>query len=265
MVALNLLDALQLDKYEIIGVSPRGNELNNFEIEIISPARLLRENSSDFDYFDFILNFARGNNSFDSKIGINKILEKFANKTKYIINSSTYAQHYQNPDNKLTSYLTAKQKISKFLSSPYVKSEVFDLSFYTLLGKYDKVSSLISILIPKLLKGEEIFLTQCEQYISYTDVSDVVLLLKKLIEEPKMFVPGAHSFWPMPPVKLRIVIEELIGITESKSKINYGTVPYSGHELFKYMGVNFPPQIIPDFEWKSLKISLFELASSYKI
>ena len=52
MVALNLLNALQLDKYEIIGVSTRFSELDIFGIEIITPETLLSENRDDFDNFE---------------------------------------------------------------------------------------------------------------------------------------------------------------------------------------------------------------------
>lgn len=266
MIALNLLDSLQLDKFKIVGVSPKPNTFADLKIETVTPEYILYDKSSNLDNLDFILNFTRGNNAYNEKLGVNRILEKFTASTKHIINSSTYAQHYQiNKIHNLSSYLTSKQSTSQFLSSPTVKSKVFDISFFTLLGKHDKISSLISRIIPKLLKNEEISLTRGEQLISYTDVSDIVFLVKQLIGRPHAFIPGKYSFWPTPPVKLRVVIEALVSLTESKSKINYGSTPYSGHELFSYDENGFPPQIISDYNWKTLKKSLLGLISDHKI
>ena len=266
MIALNLLDSMQLDKFKIIGVSPKPDTFENLKIETVTPDYILCDKPSNLDNLDFILNFTRGNNAYNEKLGVNRILEKFTASAQYVINSSTYAQHYQvNKINNLTSYLTSKQSTSQFLSSPTVKSQVFDISYFTLLGKHDKSSSLISRIIPKLLKGEEISLTRGEQLISYTDVSDVVVLVKKLIDRPQTFTPGEYSFWPTPPVKLRVVIEELVSLSESKSKVHYGSIPYSGHELFSYDEKGFPKQIITDYNWKTLKKSLLDLISNYKI
>ena len=109
MIALNLLDSMQLDKFKIIGVSPKPDTFENLKIETVTPDYILCDKPSNLDNLDFILNFTRGNNAYNEKLGVNRILEKFTASAQYVINSSTYAQHYQvNKINNLTSYLTAK-------------------------------------------------------------------------------------------------------------------------------------------------------------
>lgn len=266
MVALNLLRSLPLDKFKIIGVSPKPHMLESLKIETITPEALLCDKSSNLDNLDFVFNFTRGDNAYNAELGVNRILERFTESAEYIINSSTYSQHYQiDKTSDLTRYIMSKQSTSEFLSSPTIKSKVFDISYFTFLGMHDRSTSLVSRIIPKLLKGEKISLSRGEQLISYTDVSDVVVLIKKLIETPQMFTPGKYSFWPTPPVSLRIVIEELVSLTKSKSEIHYGTFPYKGHELFSYDRKGFPPQMLDEYKWKPLKQSLLDLISMHKI
>jgi nucleoside-diphosphate-sugar epimerase len=261
MVAKNLIESIELQDYEIIGVTPNPDSEDKSNFRVITPADLL---SKKFANFDFILNFARGYNSLDSKSGVINVLKRFHDETKWIINTSSYAQHYNIASNSdLSTYLDSKRKVSSLLNSEHFKSKIFDLSFFTLFGDYDKASSLMSKLIPSLIKNEEIFLTECEQLISYTDVGDVASLLKDLMESPESFTPGAYSFWPTPPVKLRVIIDDLYRITESSSLINYGAKSYSGHELFEYSAGIFPPQITPNYKWKSYNSSLECLVSMY--
>ena len=95
--------------------------------------------------------------------------------------------------------------------------------FFSLYGLGDDERTLIISSIDKMLKGEELNLTECLQTWNYLNIKDAV---DALLELQNTNVPGVYNFGSNDTRTLKDFISEIYSITKSKSIINFGVVPY---------------------------------------
>ena len=83
---------------------------------------------------------------------------------------------------------------------------------------------MIVSMLKKMLKNEPCALTECKQMWDFLYIDDAISGLIKLIEDKKAY--GVYNFGSGESFQLKYYIEVMYEITKSKSKLNYGDVPY---------------------------------------
>ena len=94
---------------------------------------------------------------------------------------------------------------------------------FSVFGPDDNHDWLIQYLIKEMLKGNEINVTKAEQFWDYLYVSDIVLMLEKLMNSKGL---GISNLGYGKATQLKFIIDTIKEITQSNSIINYGAVPY---------------------------------------
>ncbi len=95
--------------------------------------------------------------------------------------------------------------------------------FFSLYGLGDNEKTLIISSIDKMLKNEDLNLTECIQTWNYLNIKDAVDALIKL---QNVNTPGIYNFGSDDTRILKDFISEIYGIINSKSNMNFGAVPY---------------------------------------
>jgi len=181
------------------------------------------------------------------------MLGRLARDAKAIINFSTYIQHYPlDSVSQLRNYRDTQLQKSRYLQEICINANLIDISLFTVYGSGDSPNSFLSYIVPNLKQNKTLELTGLEQLISYTFIDDVVKLVQSLVLGPN-FKFGSYSFWQTPPLPLHEYFKVLMSVTKSGSKINLGSLPYKGHEIFNYDPELFPPQICPGFNWTNFE------------
>ena len=134
----------------------------------------------------------------------------------------------QRPDDivsPVTAYGIAKDTIRRLLS---IKAKETGVSvqwirIFSVFGVYDRKNTLISILLNKMSRQEDIELTECTQiwdYLFESDAGEAIYLIGKEAIGTNVFCLGSGNCRP-----LKEYVEEIKDITNSTSHIHYGKVP----------------------------------------
>lgn len=142
------------------------------------------------------------------------------------------------PCNPLTEY--GKSKYATYLTILKLASEK-NIKFYwprifSAYGPYDYEKSLIMTCIDKMQKNETIDMTECTQNWDYIYIDDIVEALIKFLDID--CENGAYNLASGNSRQLKLFVEEIKDVLQSKSIINYGAVPYS-----KEGPVSFRPNV----------------------
>lgn len=97
--------------------------------------------------------------------------------------------------------------------------------FFSLYGPDDNPNTLIISLVDKLLRNNDIDLTNCEQLWNFLYIDDAIDGLIKLLESDT--ISGVFNFAGNETKTLRLFIEEVAEMIESKSALNFGAIPYA--------------------------------------
>lgn len=101
---------------------------------------------------------------------------------------------------------------------------VIEPRFFSLYGPDDYKGTMIISILENMLKNDECNLTQCIQTWDFLYISDAIDGLVKMIESK--VEPGVYNFGSGISHPLKYYIEQMYSITKSKSKLNYGAIPY---------------------------------------
>lgn len=130
------------------------------------------------------------------------------------------------PCNPLTEY--GKSKYATYLTILKLASEK-NIKFYwprifSAYGPYDYEKSLIMSCIDKMQKNESIDMTECTQNWDYIYIDDIVEALIKFLDND--CENGAYNLASGNSRQLKLFVEEIKDVLQSKSIINYGAIPY---------------------------------------
>lgn len=126
-----------------------------------------------------------------------------------------------------TQYGIYKNKYQKFLEYNCKKDNVIWIwgRVFSAYGKGDYKNTLIMSSIDKLIKNEDLNLSPCEHIWNFTYKKDIIKAILMLINKK---CSGIYNITNSDNIPLKIYIEKLKSIFNSKSTINYGYIPYSG-------------------------------------
>ena len=96
--------------------------------------------------------------------------------------------------------------------------------FFSLYGPNDYPGTLVISTLNKMISNEPCDLTECTQMWDFLYIDDAVEALRMLIESES--AEGVYNFGSGYALPLKEFIETMMAITQSKSKLNYGAVPY---------------------------------------
>ena len=96
--------------------------------------------------------------------------------------------------------------------------------FFSLYGKGDYEGTMVISIIKKMLKNEDCDLTECVQLWDFLHIRDAIEGLIKLAKCE--CENGAYNFGNGDSKSLKEFVGEMYRLTNSKSKLNYGKVPY---------------------------------------
>jgi len=111
------------------------------------------------------------------------------------------------------------QVLSQSLGLRWIWARIF--SGY---GPYDHPAALINFCLTKMLKNEDIPLSQCSQYWDFMHVEDIGRILKLLGESKSCM--GVYNIANGDARPLKDFIDEMQVITNSTSNLQFGMVPY---------------------------------------
>lgn len=136
----------------------------------------------------------------------------------------------KNSCNPSTLYGKAKLQCSQ-LSSELCSKDGMEHSWLRLFSVYgpdDNHEWLIQYLIKKMLNDEEINVTKGEQSWDYLFIDDVSGMFLKLKDAPGV---GIANLGSGKAVQVKWIIEKIKELTNSKSKINFGAIPYRDDQV----------------------------------
>tara|TARA_R110002050_G_scaffold70425_1_gene151765 strand:+ start:8762 stop:9646 length:885 start_codon:yes stop_codon:yes gene_type:complete len=167
------------------------------------------------------------------------------------INTSTFWQYYDKEYyNPFCLYASTKQSFEDILDH-YCKNEGFkaiSLRLYDVYGKDDGRNKLLSRL-NLLQEGQEFYLTQGNQKLSFVYIDDVIKAFESAINLVKKNNQGSHKKYSVcGQVKtLREFVDLYIKILNKKININWGEVSYRRNQPMNI----FLGDILPDWEAKT--------------
>lgn len=137
----------------------------------------------------------------------------------------------------VTEYGKAKLEFCNFAKDYCLKNNVrfIEPRFFSLYGYGDFENTLIISIISKMLKNEDVDLTECIQLWNFLHIDDAVNALIKLQESN---VSGVFNFGSDDTRILKDFIFEIYKLTNSKSKLNFGVIPYANGNI-----INVNPSI----------------------
>lgn len=116
----------------------------------------------------------------------------------------------------------AKELIYKFCKENNMR--FIWLRLFSIYGIEDYDSSLISVTIRRMLRNEQIDLTECVQFWDYLNINDLLNLIEIFVDDSTL--SGEFDVAYGKSTQLKEYVEIMKQITNSKSVLNYGAVKY---------------------------------------
>jgi len=235
------------------------NKLVFYDIENLSFKKLFQNLYS----FDVVIHtateYGREKTSYNSvkEINVEIPLELLRNainqKVKYFINTDTYYNNEKAQINNLANYCKTK-KMFVDEGSRLIQGE--NISFINMrlehvYGPKDKSSKFINNILEKIKNNHELIdLSLCQQRRDFIYVDDVVRAFSIITENLTNFLTGFHQIGVGTGVDIKIsdFLNIAKSITNSKSFLNYGAIPYSKNEI---MDSKANISILSNFGWKA--------------
>lgn len=124
-----------------------------------------------------------------------------------------------------------------------------ELRFFSLYGAGDYEGTLIMNMLDKMLKNEPCDLTDCTQKWNFLNIKDAVVGMKILLECEEV-KSGAYNFASEDTRELKSFLLEMKKITNSKSQLNFGTIPHNDSgkyginpDITKLLNTGWQPKI----------------------
>lgn len=171
-----------------------------------------------------------------------EIIRKTALDSTLLINTSTYIQNFQGlKGNTVESYGASKQLLTQTIEQDALKGlyNVIDLFLFTLYGPNDRPTHLIPLIFSALKSDTALALTGGDQLINLLYIDDAV---DSIINAINGLHPGYNPYHLWQPEYL--TVKELVAAAEElagkRLQAKWGSVSYSGHEMFKLWPIPFP-------------------------
>lgn len=209
-------------------------------------------------YFDVVINVAmkRSSRSFPISDDVLRqlnyeipieIVRNYSNENTLVINTSTYIQNYNGIKGKtVEGYGANKELLSRALNEDADSGKYRALDFYlfTLYGPDDHETHLVPLLLSAISDQTSVSLSEGNQLMNLLYVDDA---LASIIGAINIHTVGysAYHLWEPEYFSVRdlvLSIEQFIG---AHLNVNWGVVPYRGHEMFKPWDV--PIKKYPNF------------------
>ena len=170
-----------------------------------------------------------------------ELIRRTALDSTLLINTSTYIQNFQGIRGEtVESYGASKQLLTEAIEQDALKGfyNVIDLFLFTLFGPNDRPTHLIPSIFSALKNNSDLALTGGDQLLNLLYLEDAVDSIMSAVNH---FHPGYNPYHLWQPKyltvkELVVSIEELVG---KKLQAKWGSVSYSGHEMFEPWAIPF--------------------------
>jgi nucleoside-diphosphate-sugar epimerase len=178
------------------------------------------------------------------------IIREYSNESTLVINTSTYIQNYNGIKGKtVETYGATKELLSTALESDAVRGiyRVLDLYLFTVYGPGDRETHLVPLLLSSTKDKSLVSLSEGNQLINLVYVDDVVNSIFSSINRIESGYSPYH-LWETNYFTVRDLALTIERTFDLKLNINWGAVPYGGHEMFAPWPTPFPfyPTFIPE-------------------
>lgn len=163
--------------------------------------------------------------------GIDSVLEKGCGRIVLAGSQAEYGPHSEKITEETeccpnTEYGKAKLKLHSELTKKCKFGAAYKLArFFSLYGPGDFANTMIMATLPKMLSGEVCPFTSGLQMWDYLYIDDAVKALYRLCAED--CTDGVYNFGSGDVRTLREYIEEMARITQSRSELCFGAIPYA--------------------------------------
>ena len=100
-----------------------------------------------------------------------------------------------------------------------------------LFGKYQNKSKFLPYVVSQLQANKDLDVTPCEQKRDFIYASDFAYCIGELLNQTEKCLGQIVNVSSGESISLKSIIEHLKTITSSKSKVNYGAIPYRENEM----------------------------------
>lgn len=178
-----------------------------------------------------------------------RLIRSYSNQNTLIINTSTYIQNYKGVKGQtVETYSATKELLSIALESDAGTGlyRVLDLYLFTLYGPADRDTHLVPLLLSANRSRTVVSLSEGNQLMNLLYSQDAVDSIVGAITNSNKGYSAYHLWEPVYFTVRDLVqtIEQALGTT---LKVEWGAVPYGGHEMFEPWATPFPfyPPLVP--------------------
>lgn len=195
-----------------------------------------------------------------------EFIQTFSNDSTLVINTSTYVQNmYGKYGSTVNLYGQSKFELSSELTFRAEKNRfrLIDIHLFTLFGIFDRKFRFIPQLFSCILNQRELNATLGEQLIGLTPVEILCKEIREFVVDQKLHQNSlTFSFWPSKFFRLKDIVETFLRENQLSININWGAIPYSGHEMLFEWPALFPhSERIASFD--SVQVHLTKLWNKY--
>jgi nucleoside-diphosphate-sugar epimerase len=187
------------------------------------------------------------------------IIRRYSNQNTLVINTSTYIQNYKGIKGQtVETYGATKELLSSALKSDAGEGmyRVLDLYLFTLYGPGDRETHLVPLLLSAIKSKTVVSLSEGKQLLNLLYAQDAVDSIVGAITNNKKGY-SAYHLWEPVYFTVRDLVLAIEQSLETKLQVEWGAVPYGGHEMFE-------PWAIPIEKYPNL-ISKTSLADGIKL
>ena len=187
------------------------------------------------------------------------IIRRYSNQNTLVINTSTYIQNYKGIKGQtIEAYGATKELLSSALKSDADEGlyRVLDLYLFTLYGPGDRETHLVPLLLSAIKSKTVVSLSEGKQLLNLLYAQDAVDSIVGAITSSKKGY-SAYHLWEPVYFTVRDLVLAIEQALETKLQVEWGAVPYGGHEMFE-------PWAIPIEKYPNL-ISKTSLADGIKL
>ena len=154
------------------------------------------------------------------------------NKVKFFINTDTILNKY------VSEYALTKSCVTDWMKMYSDDIKMIDIKLDHFYGPNDKNTKFIAMILEKLIRNEEkIDLTEGNQtrdFIYIDDVIEVYCVILENIDKMSLGQVSTFEVGTNKKVSIRYVVQKLKELTNSKTILNFGAIPYRKNEVLDY-------------------------------
>ena len=271
-----LIDNLSQQPIELFAAVRNIPAISNQNCTYVLVGDLSKDSSVGPLVFDVIINVAMKRSSTHLPVSDEVILElnyeiplriirSYSNQSTLVINTSTYIQNYKGVKGQtVETYGATKELLSNALKSDADTGlyRVLDLYLFTLYGPGDRDTHLVPLLLSAIRNRTVVSLSEGNQLMNLLYAQDAVDSIVGAITHGNKGY-SAYHLWEPVYFTVRDLVLTIEQVLETNLKVNWGAVPYGGHEMFEPWAIPFP--IYPLFNPKIDLTNGLKLCSDPKL